>query len=124
MNILPLKKNIPFQTSRGYTGHFVFSLLLLLWIIGPRSLQYFDDSVGVIDQSIWLLIILSVICFLGLACLCWWLLKYFWLALGLPSFNGLISHFESLKLWQQLGFYWASYALLLLAAIGCIVGIC
>jgi hypothetical protein len=36
----------------------------------------------------------------------------------LPTLGYMVSQFKQLLLWQQLGFYWASFALLLWAAVG------
>jgi len=102
----------------------LFVCLLLLWCFAPLLLQRIDQTVGNVDQSIWLLIILSLISFLLICALCWWLLKHFWMAMDLPNINTMISHFKTLALWQQLSFLWGSFALLLLAAMGCLVAIC
>ena len=79
---------------------------------------------GSLDQNIWLLIILSMICFLTITGLCWWLLQRFWQSLGLPAFSKLVSQFNSLESWQQLGLYLFCFALLLFTAIGSLVAIC
>ena len=102
----------------------LFVCLLLLWFFAPLLLQRIDQTVGNVDQSIWLLIILSLISFLLICGLCWWLLKKIWLAVHLPDMIIMVSQFKTLALWQQLSFLWGSFALLLLAAIGCLVAIC
>jgi len=48
----------------------LFLCLLLLWFFAPLLLQRIDQTVGNVDQSIWLLIILSLISFL-LICGLW-----------------------------------------------------
>jgi len=102
----------------------LFVVLLLLWTTAPVLLQRIDKTAGSVDQSIWLLVLLSMISFLLLVALSWWLLHHFWTMLGLPQLNYLISQFKSLELWQQLSFLWGSFALLLLAAMGCLMAIC
>lgn len=102
----------------------LFLILLLLWYFVPSWLHLVDETVGSVDQSIWLLILLSLISFLLLSALVWWLLKKSWARLKLPSIGLMVSHFNNLTPWQQLSFYWASYALLLLAALGCMIAIC
>lgn len=102
----------------------LFVVLLLLWTLAPVLLQRIDQTAGSIDQSIWLLVILSMISFLLLVALSWWLLHHFWTMLGLPNLSYLVSQFKTLALWQQLSFLWGSFALLLLAAMGCLVAIC
>ena len=98
--------------------------LLICWFTGPLVLRNIDGTAGSVDQGIWLLVILSLISFMLVAGLCWWLLQRFWLMAGLPAFSLMVSQFKTLPLWQQLGFYWASFALLLLAASICLSAIC
>lgn len=104
--------------------HLLFIALLLTWCFSPLWLHQIDQTAGNIDQSIWLLIILSLISFLLLTALSWWLIQRFWLLAGLPSLSTMVSHFNTLLLWQQLGYYWASFALLLFAAVACLGAIC
>jgi len=101
-----------------------FLFLLVLWCFAPPWLRLFDETAGSIDQSIWLLILLSLISFLLIVSLCWWLLQRFWETAGLPSFSKMVSQFNTLLLWQQLSFYWLSFALLLLVASVCLNAIC
>ena len=102
----------------------LFPFLLFLWCFAPPWLRLFDETAGNIDQSIWLLVLLSLISFLLVAGLCWWLLQQIWKMIGLPSLSDMVSQFNTLLLWQQLSFYWASFALLLLAASVCLSAIC
>jgi hypothetical protein len=101
----------------------LLGLLLLLWFLLPKLLLT-DSFVGVIDPNIWLLVVFALLCFIGLTGISWWLLQTFWMALGLPTLNNLIFNFKSIAPWLQLAFYWASFALLLLAAVGCLIAIC
>jgi hypothetical protein len=93
-------------------------ILILSWITVQRVLQSGDVSIAVIDPSIWLLVLLSLICFVTVTGISFWILKRFAVVMGLPTVGNLIVQFNSLELWQQLGFYWASFALLLLAGVG------
>lgn len=102
----------------------VLLVLFTVWCLAPGWLQRVDGTVGSIDQSIWLLVVLSMICFLLIIALAWWLLNRFILVSALPAFGTLVSQFNTLSLWQQLSFYWASFALLLLAALLSLVAIC
>ncbi|MBB6503017.1 hypothetical protein [Pedobacter cryoconitis] len=112
------------QVPRRLKQHLLFIGLLMVWCFAPLWLHKIDETAGNIDQSIWLLVILSLISFMLITGLCWWLLQKFWLAAGLPSFRTMVSQFNTLSLWQQLGFYWASFALLLLVASVCLSAIC
>lgn len=114
----PLYKRTPLEI------YLLQALLFLFWLVLPVLLRNADATVGSIDQSIWLLILLALICFLLMLGFCWWLLARFWRAMGLPRFNDMVSHFKDLALWQQLGFYYAAFAVLLLAGVGCLAAIC
>ncbi|SMD08218.1 hypothetical protein [Pedobacter africanus] len=96
---------------------------LLLWFTAPKLMQFADETTGVIDQSIWLLVLLAALSFMLMTGLCWWLLQRFWLYMGLPELNVLIMDFKQMELWQQLSFWLASFALLLLAGIGALVAV-
>lgn len=98
--------------------------LLSMWFLIPVWLRKIDPQVAIADQGIWMLIILSMIAFLMILALSMWLLQLFWLKTGLPPLSAMVSQFKTLTLWQQLVSYWASFVLLLLAALGCLTAIC
>ncbi|MBE9599464.1 hypothetical protein [Pedobacter sp. MC2016-24] len=97
-------------------------MMLFAWFVLPKMMHSGDVTTGYIDQSIWLLILLSLISFLLTVGLCWWVLQRFWLNTGLPGLNSMVLNFRDLELWQQLGFYFACFAVLLLAAVGLMAG--
>lgn len=111
-------------TSTAWKPLGLFMLLLVLWFLMPAWLTSIDETTGSVDQGIWLLILLSLLCFLLILGLCWWLLQNAWLQLGLPSIQKMVSHFNLLDSWQQLLFYWGSFFSLLLAASIIISAIC
>ena len=124
---LPVINDLPRSINTSFKGTdfiVLFVSLLLIWCFAPGLILQFDNTAGSIDQSIWLLIILSLISFLLITALCWWLLHRAWSMMGLPSVSTMVSQFNSLTSWQQLGFYWASFVSLLLAALGCLIAIC
>ncbi|WP_316839126.1 hypothetical protein [Pedobacter gandavensis] len=98
--------------------------LILLWIFAPSMIRLVDDTAGSIDQSIWLLVLLSLICFMLLSGLCWWMLQRFWLLQGLPSLPIMVSQFYTLSIWQQICLLWASFALLILASLATLFALC
>ncbi|WP_161603028.1 hypothetical protein [Pedobacter arcticus] len=99
-------------------------VLLLLWFVIPYLIYPLDPTAALPDVGIWSLILLSIIVFLMLLLLSTYLFKRMIKWLGLPAFDRLVSQFKTLTLWEQYVFYWASFALLLLAAIGCLIAIC
>ncbi|WP_285008604.1 hypothetical protein [Pedobacter faecalis] len=103
--------------------HTLLGALLLLWGLSPNMIQLLDHTAGLIDQSIWMLVLLAVISFLMMTGLAWWLLQRFWTAMKLPARSRMFAQFNTLELWQQLSFYFASFALLLLAATGALVAV-
>ncbi|WP_316746918.1 hypothetical protein [Pedobacter gandavensis] len=102
----------------------IFMLLMFLWTFGPIVLRGMDDTTGTIDQSIWLLVLLSIISFLLLTGLAWWILNQAWMAIGLPAISLMVLQFNTLLLWQQVRLFLASFGLLLLAATGCLIALC
>lgn len=107
-----------------YIGPLIFGILMALWLVIPKMIRFYDQTAGIVDPGIWILILLSLISFMLVAALSWWLLNRFWVSLGLPALNTMVLQFNTLALWQQLGFFWLSFALLLLAAVLCLIGIC
>ena len=101
----------------------LFVILVLLWPMVQQLLFRFDVTSGYVDLSILVLVVISLICFLGLIGLCWWLFNRFLLVFELPGFGSLVLRFNELELWVQLGFYFGVYALLLLAGVGCFVAV-
>ena len=77
----------------------LFAVLLLLWCFLPAWIQDTNGSTGSVDQSIWLLVILSLLSFLMFVGLCWWLLQHFWKMMDLPELTFMVSQFKTLALW-------------------------
>jgi hypothetical protein len=102
----------------------LFVLLLLTWCFAPHFTQGDNPTLGMVDQGMWVLLILALIAFLMICAISWWLLKYFWILLGLPSLEQMVLQFNRLEAWQQLSFFLVSFVSLLLAAMGCVVAIC
>ena len=98
-------------------------ILVLAWPIIQTLFFSQDQSIGYLDPSIVILIILSFICFITIVGLCGWLFNIAIKAAGMPEFKFIISQFNTISVWQQLGFYYAFYALLLLAGVGCLVAV-
>ena len=103
--------------------HSLLGVLILLWGLSPVLVQLADSTAGVIDQSIWMLVVLSLISFLLVVGLAWWLVQRFWMNLGLPALSGMVVQFKTMEIWKQLGFYWLSFALLVLAGVGCLAAV-
>ncbi|MHA4896274.1 hypothetical protein ACXZ1K_16090 [Pedobacter sp. PWIIR3] len=102
---------------------FTISLWLLLHNI-PWANFSIDPTAGYIDPTIWMLILISLLCvpiLVGISAL---LLTQLWKLIGLPAPTNIVSQFNALPSWQKLKFLFASYALLLLAGIGCLIAIC
>ncbi|RZJ17276.1 MAG: hypothetical protein EON51_17895 [Acinetobacter sp.] len=92
-------------------------ILLLLWFTLPKILALWQPTVGLLDAGIWQLVLLSLLCFLALLSLSWWLLNRYWQILRLPDLHYLVSQFKTLTPWQQSVLYWASFALLFLGGL-------
>jgi len=98
-------------------------ILVLGWHTLPKVLKTIEPTAALLDAGIWQLILLALFCYMGLLQLSWWLLYRFWQSLGLLKLTDMVSLFKQLTSWQQLSFFWASFALLFLAAIACLAAI-
>jgi hypothetical protein len=114
----PAAPNRFYGVKNNYSGYVVILCLMLLWAVVELLVIPNDPTIGSIDPNIWLLLLLSLITFIVITGLCWWLLQRIWAALALPALNDMVLQFNSLLPWQQLGFYWASLCLLLMSAVG------
>ena len=63
----------------------LFVVLSLLWPSTQGMIQRLDITAGYVDPSILVLVVLSLLCFLGMIGLSWWLVKRFWMALDRKS---------------------------------------
>ncbi len=108
---------------QNYLPYCLFGLLLICWPLLQRLVTGSDETVGFVDPNIWLLILLSQICFFVTMGLSWWLLQRFWVSIGLPGLGSMVLQFESLPSWEQLKFALCLYALLLLAGVGCMLAV-
>ena len=123
MNVMNTLKIVKERGPENYVGYLLIGLLLLMWPLLQQLLTHSDPTVGYIDPNIWLLILLGLICFLIVTGLCWWLLQRFWMSLGLPALGSMVVQFKEIESWKQLGFYWASFGLLLWAAVGVLMAV-
>lgn len=99
----------------------LFLVLSLLWPLAQQLVLSYDETAGYISPgSIVSLMLISLLTFLVMVAISVWLLQRLLLALSLPGMGIMVLQFKKLELWQQLGFYWASFFLLLLAAVACL----
>ncbi|MBO9675416.1 MAG: hypothetical protein J7577_18350 [Sphingobacteriaceae bacterium] len=98
-------------------------ILILGWLTLPNILKTIEPTAALLDAGVWQLILLSLLCYVALLQMAWWLLYRFWLALGLLKLTDMVLQFKQLSSWQQLSFFWASFALLFLAGIACLAAI-
>ena len=101
----------------------VLIILVLSWPLIQMLLISNDQTTGYVDPSIIILIVLSLMCFIGMVGLCGWLFKKAIKSIGLPIIDNMVSQFNTMEIWQQVSFYYASYALLLLAGVGCLAAV-
>lgn len=106
-----------------YSGYLLLATLLLIWPIAQGLIRNTDPTIGFIDPNIWLLLLMGLISFMIVIGLCWWLLQRFWMSLGLPAIGDMVLQFKELSVCRQLGFYLASFAVLLWTAVGLLTAI-
>lgn len=124
--MLPKKTGESEYTPRNpkhLRSYLLLLILMLIWPVAQFVVTSTDPTIGFIDPNIWLLLLLGLICFMVVTGLCWWFLQRFWMSLGLPAIGNMVLQFKELSVWQQLGFYWASFVALLLAAVGVLTAI-
>ncbi|MBC7418345.1 MAG: hypothetical protein H7325_09340 [Pedobacter sp.] len=107
---------------RPLLGRLLF--IFLLYQSVPFWIYQVDPTAALPDAGIWSLVLLAILVFLMLLLLSSYLFRNTLQWLGLPNLNMMVSQFNTLTLWQQYVCYLASFALLLLAAIGCLIAIC
>ncbi|MCD0489790.1 hypothetical protein LPB86_16220 [Pedobacter sp. MC2016-14] len=97
---------------------------LCFWLILRNWMLVENPNALVGEMDSWLYVLQGLIVFLVVVPLSWWLLQRFWTELKLPSVDSLTVNFNEMELWQKLGFYFASFAVLLLSAVGCLIAMC
>ena len=102
--------------------HRLVVVLMLLWSVITNVFSSPEMSTG-INQSVPLMVVLSLISFLLLLELSWWLLNRLWQRVGLPEIDSMVLHYKDLEVWQQIAFFWASFALVLLVGLGCLAAV-
>jgi hypothetical protein len=102
--------------------HRLMIVLMLLWSIVTNLFSSPEFSAG-INQSVPIMIVISLITFLILLCISYWLLERFWQRVGLPGIGSMVLQYKKMQAWQKLGFYWLSFALLLLTGVMCLAAI-
>lgn len=99
--------------------HRLVFLLLGLWGLVTRFFSSPEFSLG-INSSVPVLVLIGLLTFLVTVHLCWWLLERFWRRSGLPDLAVMVLGFRTMEVWQQLGFYFLGFALLLVSAVMCL----
>ncbi|MBB5436506.1 hypothetical protein HDC92_000170 [Pedobacter sp. AK017] len=102
--------------------HHLVIVLMLLWSVITNVFSSAEMSAG-INQSVPLMVVLSLITFLLLLELSWWLLNRLWQRVGLPGIDSMVLHYKEMELWKQIAFFWASFALVLLVGLGCLAAV-
>ena len=80
--------------------HRLMIVLMLLWSAVTNLFSSPEFSAG-INQSVPIMIVISLITFLILLYLSWWLLERLWERIGLPGIGNMVLHFKKIRIWQQ-----------------------
>jgi hypothetical protein len=102
--------------------HRLLGVLMVLWVLVTMFWSSPEMSTG-INESVPLMVVLGLISLLVLLELAWWVFNRFWLRVGLPGIEVIAIYYRRMEVWQQVMFYWASFALVLLAGVGCLAAI-
>lgn len=98
-------------------------IMVLFWPLLQDLVLGMDATAGYVDPGILVLVLIGLICFMVLLGLCVWLMMGFLKFMGLPGLKDLVVCFKELKLWVQLGFYLACFAVLLFAGVGTLMAV-
>ncbi|MGY4383021.1 hypothetical protein ACVWYN_000040 [Pedobacter sp. UYP24] len=118
MKLLKLNRPVERQERKRVEIYLVMGIMALAYYSVQKFVRFGDSTAGMVDQSIWLLILLSMISLLMVVGISGWLLNRFLFNMGMPAVGNLVLQFKQMEIWQQLGFYWLSFALLVLAGVG------
>jgi hypothetical protein len=118
-----IKLHPDFKKPAKLAGYLLLAVLVLLWPIMQSIIKGSDETAGYLDPNIWLLVLISLITFMIVIGICWWLLQQFWMSMGLPGLASMVLQFKNLALWLQLGFYWLCFVSLVLAAVGVLTAV-
>ncbi|NTE05544.1 hypothetical protein G6M26_25695 [Agrobacterium tumefaciens] len=99
------------------------AVTLFAWQFLPLFLKNINPTIGLLDEGIWQLLLFSIITFLVLLCCCVFLFGVFWRWLNLPGIGRMVLQFKNLQLWEQFAFYWASFALLFVGSLCCLIAV-
>jgi hypothetical protein len=102
--------------------HRLLGMLMVLWVLVTVFWSSPEMSTG-INESVPLMVVLGLISLLVLLEMAWWVFNRFWLRVGLPGIEVMAIYYRRMEVWQQVMFYWASFALVLLAGVGCLAAI-
>ena len=94
------------------------------WKIMQQTSWNAELTMGYVDPSILVLILIALICYIIMIGLSAWIMIRLWTIVGLPAPQKIILQFNYLESCQKLKFLLAAYALLLLSGVGCLVAIC
>ncbi|WP_156166743.1 hypothetical protein [Pedobacter sp. BMA] len=98
-------------------------LLILAYQLAPLFAGFFNNTTAVLDAAVWQLLLFSILTFMALLTISWFLLYASWSTLGLPNIHFMVLQFKDLSSWKQLSFYYACFALLFLGAVACVAAI-
>lgn len=123
MKTLNLTLPVRIKIIRVMRFAILIGFFTLIWRIFPLLLLKVDATAGLVDGAIWQLLLFSILAYLILLAISTAVFSAFIKQAGLPSIQFLVTQFKDLNTWQQLGFYWASFALLVLAGIGTLAAV-
>lgn len=98
-------------------------MLVLFYQSFPLWIYQLDATAALPDSGIWSLLLLSVIIYVLLLLISSLLFAMIVKRMQLPPVTQVVSQFKDLELWQQFLLFWLSFALLLLAAVGCLIAV-
>ena len=101
----------------------LFGLLVLGLVLLPVLVDDPEETARYILKQMLPLVWIALIVFMLVLGLAFWLVQRFWEAMGLPELGEMVLRFNGMRLWLQLGFYFACFALVLATGVGVLLAV-
>ena len=101
----------------------LFGLLVLGLVLLPVLVDDPEETARYILKQMLPLVWIAMIVFMLVLVLAFWLVQRFWETMGLPELGEMVLRFNGMRLWLQLGFYFACFALVLATGVGVLLAV-
>ncbi|MEJ2882960.1 hypothetical protein [Pedobacter sp. GR22-6] len=97
----------------------LMAILIFLSVLLPDP----EETASYLLKQMIPLVLIALSVFILVLGLAFWLVQRFWEAMGLPELGEMVLQFNGMRLWLQLGFYFACFALVLATGVGVLMAV-